>query len=187
MISGKLFFYRKVVPISKSMPRRALTFSAVLHPNGLCRVMRFLLWNAFIRNHSIQYPVIDLEMSTSRLAVYRFFKQAREAGVMLAIFYLADILSAYEDTVTEERWQRALRTSHTLLDCWFNHYNEVIDPTEIIGGDEVMEEFHLRSGKIVGDILENIREAQAGGIVNYQRRCVRMCQGGNRAIKECII
>jgi poly(A) polymerase len=120
----------------------------------------------FIRNHSIQYPVTDPEMSTSRLAVYRFFKQAREAGVMLAIFYLADILSAYEDTVTEERWQRALRTSHTLLDCWFNHYNEVINPTEIIGGDEVMEEFHLRSGKIIGDILESIREAQAGGIVN---------------------
>ncbi len=120
----------------------------------------------FIRNHSIQYPVLDPEMGNSRVAVYHFFKQAREAGVLLAIFYLADILSAYEDTVTEERWQRALRTSRTLLDGWFNHYHEVIDPPAIIDGDEIMDEFHLSAGKIIGEILESIREAQAGGMVN---------------------
>ncbi len=135
----------------------------------------------FIRNHSIQYPINNSQDTDSRLGVYRFFRQASAAGVLLAIFYQADILSAYEDTVTEERWQRALLTSHTLLDCWFNHYDEIIDPPRIIDGDEIMREFNVGPGKIVGEILESVREAQASGKVRTRDEALAYAKAATRS------
>ena len=135
----------------------------------------------FIRNHSIQYPINDLPDADSKLVIYGFFRQAGTAGVLLAIFYQADILSAYEDTVTEERWQKALQTSHTLLDCWFNHYNEIIDPPRILDGDEIMREFNVRPGKIVGEILESVREAQASGKVRTRDEALAYARAATRS------
>jgi len=127
-----------------------------------------------IRCHSLQNVTDDSVEVDPGVRIYRFFKQSNSAGVLLAIFHLADILAAYEDTITEARWERALNTSRILLRSWFNGYAEVIDPPLIVDGDGIMTAFNLQPGRIVGEILEEIREAQVSGKVKTRKEALNL-------------
>ncbi len=126
-----------------------------------------------IRWHSVQLLVNDATIIDQRLQVHRFYRKAGKAGVLLAIFHLADILSAYEDTLKPERWQQALHASRRLLDGWFNHYDEWIEPPALIDGEAVMRELSLHPGKIIGEILEGITEAQVSGGIETRKDALR--------------
>jgi poly(A) polymerase/tRNA nucleotidyltransferase (CCA-adding enzyme) len=107
------------------------------------------------------------------VSIYRYYKKAGTAGVLLAIFYLADVLSAYEDTISEERWGKAMKDSRMLLDSWFNHYGDYVSPPVLIDGDEIMAELNLRPGRAIGETLELVREAEVRGEINNKNEALR--------------
>jgi hypothetical protein len=58
-----------------------------------------------------------------------------------------------------------LDTGRNLLESYFEHPAEHLDPPVLITGDEVMQALGLRPGPQVGILLEALREAQAAGEV----------------------
>ncbi len=139
-----------------------------------------------IRNHSVQYAIDESVNPDPRISLYRFFRRSQSAGVLLAVFHLADILAAYETTLSEQRWNRAMKTSKLILDGWFCQYNSLIEPARLIDGEEIMAEFALQPGKIVGEILERIREAQVCDQVQTKEDAIRFARAelANRSGKE---
>ncbi len=117
-------------------------------------------------SHSDEFP--------SKKAVYRFFHDTREAGVDICILSMADILATYGTTLSQERWVRHLDVIRELLKAWFEERTERIYPTPLINGDELMEEFNLEPGPIVGYLLEALREAQVTGDIHTQPEALNL-------------
>ncbi len=105
------------------------------------------------------------EHPPSRRAVYRFFRQSGEAGVGVCLLSLADVLGIYGYTLPPMQWSRHLDVIRQLLGAWWEEKPPIISLPPLLDGNELMRQFDLQPGPIVGKILEGIREAQAAGEV----------------------
>ena len=101
----------------------------------------------------------------SRRAMYRFFRDLREAAVDVILLSLADLRGTYEHTLPEAKWKAALDVSRLLLENYWERPDEVVKPPSLLNGHEVMEAFALSPSPVVGRLLEAIREGQATGEV----------------------
>jgi hypothetical protein len=108
------------------------------------------------------------------LWLYRFFKEAKSAGVAVGLLHLADILATYEGNLSDERWQSALTFAHQILDGWFNRYDQVVDPKKLINGDELIQRYKLSPGSTIGELIEFVRENQAAGIIATKKDAFRL-------------
>ena len=116
-----------------------------------------------MRIHSMTDRLFRERNQTSRRAIYRFFRDAREAGVDLVILSLADLRATYEHTLPEDLWKTALDVCRTLLENYWERPAEVVKPLSLLDGYEVMQAFDLTPSPKIGKLLEAIREAQAMG------------------------
>ena len=118
-----------------------------------------------IVRHHMRLQHLARDGSPSRRAVYRFFAAAGECGVDVCLIGLADMLAIYGPTLSQDSWAAMLDTVRILLESYFEHPAEHLDPPVLIAGDEVMQALGLRPGPQVGILLEALREAQAAGEV----------------------
>jgi tRNA nucleotidyltransferase/poly(A) polymerase len=102
----------------------------------------------------------------SRRAVYRFFKDTRQAGVDVVLLNLADVLGTYGPELPQDTWAHYLDIHRALLEAWYENPQESVSPTPLINGTDLMEKFGLSPGPQLGQLLEAVREAQAGGEIH---------------------
>ena len=119
-----------------------------------------------MRIHSMVSRLFNEQDQPSRRAIYRFFRDAREAGVDLIILSLADLRATYEHTLPEDLWKTALDVCRMLLENYWERPAEVVKPPSFLDGHEVMDAFALMPSPQVGKLLEAIREAQAMGEIS---------------------
>ena len=102
-------------------------------------------------------------------AVYRFFKDTGSAGVDICLLSLADLMATYGAILPQERWARQISIVRTLLDAWWEHSEEKVNPLAVISGKDLIAEFQLEPGPIIGELLEMIRESQVTGEVKNKK------------------
>ena len=120
----------------------------------------------------------------SRRAIYRFFKDTGPAGVDICLLALADLRATYEQTLPQNVWTAALDIVRTMLENWYEKPDESIDPPALVNGDELMLELNLEPGKLIGDLLETLREAQAMGKVASRDQALQMAREKVEELKE---
>jgi poly(A) polymerase len=106
----------------------------------------------------------------SRKAIYRFFRDAGKAGVDLVLLGLADLRGIRGATLTQETWTAALDVARILLENYWEKPQETVAPPRLLNGNELMSELGLEPGRIVGQVLEAIREGQATGKVENREQ-----------------
>jgi len=112
----------------------------------------------------------------SRKAIYRFFRDAGEAGVDLVLLGLADLHGTRDHTLTQESWKAALDIAHLLLENYWEKREETISPPRLLDGNELMKELNLEPGRIVGQLLEAIREEQAIGKIETREQAMHFAK-----------
>ena len=122
----------------------------------------------------------------SRRAIYRYFRDTGEAGVDICLLTLADLRATYEQTLPEETWAACLDVIRMMLEAWFEKREERVAPALVVDGNDLMREFSLKPGALVGKLIEAIREAQATGEVSTREQAlalarVRLEQGERKA------
>jgi len=105
------------------------------------------------------------EPRISNRAVYRFFRDAGDAGVDICVLTLADQRGNASPQINQQEDARRRATNAILLDRYFRARETVIVPPALIDGRVLMRELRLEAGPRVGELLEAIREAQAEGEV----------------------
>jgi hypothetical protein len=119
-----------------------------------------------MRFHSFTSRLESEKFEPSRKAIYRFFRDTGQAGVDLVLLGLADLRGIYGDTLPQETWITALEVAYVLLENYWEKPEETITPPRLLDGNELMKELNLEPGRIIGQLLEAIREGQATGQIS---------------------
>jgi hypothetical protein len=112
----------------------------------------------------------------SRKAIYRYFRDAGEAGIDLVLLGLADLRGIYDHTLTQETWVAALDVARILLENYWEKREQVVAPPRLLDGNELMHELNLQPGRIIGQLLEAIREGQATGKVETREQALEFAR-----------
>jgi poly(A) polymerase len=112
----------------------------------------------------------------SRKAIYRFFRDTGAAGVDLVLLGLADLRGTQGPALTQATWTAALDVARILLENYWEKPQETVAPPRLLNGNELMAELGLEPGRIVGQLLEEIREGQATGKVETREQALRFAR-----------
>ncbi|MGD8813231.1 MAG: HD domain-containing protein [Anaerolineales bacterium] len=119
-----------------------------------------------IVQHHMRLEWLERENLITARAVYRFYRQAREAGVDSILVSLADCLGKFASGVPEDIWKMRVETARILLSAFLENRNQDVDPEPLLRGSDLITELELNPGPRVGYLLEAIREAQACKEIN---------------------
>jgi hypothetical protein len=112
----------------------------------------------------------------SRKAIYHFFRDTGEAGVDLVLLGLADLRGTQGPALSQGTWTAALDVARILLENYWEKPEETVAPPRLLNGNELMSELGLEPGRIVGQLLEEIREGQATGKVESREQALALAR-----------
>ncbi|HLO34003.1 MAG TPA: HD domain-containing protein [Anaerolineales bacterium] len=129
-----------------------------------------------MRFHFLTSRLEGEKQGPSRKAIYRFFRDTGKAGVDLVLLGLADLRGIQGATLTQETWATALDVARLLLENYWERPQETVAPPRLVNGDELMSELRLEPGRIIGQLLEAIREGQATGKVKDREQALELAR-----------
>jgi putative nucleotidyltransferase with HDIG domain len=118
-----------------------------------------------VRHHMRPHWLHDQNAPAAR-AIYRFWRDTDQAGVDICLLAMADYLGTYGATLDTRTWVSYLETIQTLLERYYRHYNTAVAPLPLITGQTLLDRFGMKPGPQIGELLEQLREAQAVGEVS---------------------
>jgi putative nucleotidyltransferase with HDIG domain len=127
-----------------------------------------------VRNHMRPGLLAGTGQLPTRRAIYRFFRDTGPAGVDICLLSLADVMATYGHTLPIDVWNRQLEVVKSLLEAWWERPQEEVSPPTILNGNEIMAEFKLSPGPLIGELLAAIREAQAAGEISTRAEALAL-------------
>jgi tRNA nucleotidyltransferase/poly(A) polymerase len=119
-------------------------------------------------------PVVpDPPLSLSPLLIHRFYRRAGPAGVEATLVHLASFITVHSPSLPQEDWKRQVQFARSLFEAYFEAYEKFIAPEPLVNGDDLMTEFALSSGPLIGQLLEKLLEAQVLGEVTTREQGLR--------------
>ncbi len=107
------------------------------------------------------------QVTPSRRAIYRFFRDAKEEGVSIILLSLADWRATRGPLADLKKRKGHEKVMLKLVEHYFVEKNKRPIP-KIIDGYKLMERLKIKSGPVVGQILDKIRELQATGEIKKE-------------------
>jgi putative nucleotidyltransferase with HDIG domain len=165
---GWIHFYDHENKGAETAAQRAEAFN--LSNDEVGRIQKLVRHH--MRFHSFTSRMEGEQKEPSRKAIYRFFRDAGEAGVDLVLLGLADLRGTYGPTLPQGTWTAALDVARLLLENYWEKRQETVAPPRILDGNDLMGELNLRPGPIIGQLLEDIREGQATGRISTREEAL---------------
>jgi poly(A) polymerase len=130
-----------------------------------------------MRFHFFTDRMADDRQEPSRKAIYRFFRDAGEAGVDLVLLGLADLRGTQGPMLTQATWTAALDVARILLENYWEKREETVAPPRLLDGNDLMKELSIQPGRKIGQLLEAIREGQATGKIHTREEALELARG----------
>src|SRR4030042_1082467 len=111
-------------------------------------------------------------LPTSR-AVYRYFRDTEDAGIDVLFLALADYLATHGPRLDIEEWQQHNQLIGYILAEHVKQEAEVL-PVRLIDGHDLMDIFDLRPGRLIGELLTEVREAQVAGELSTREEAIAL-------------
>jgi hypothetical protein len=113
--------------------------------------------------HHLRPGFLSREAEITRRALYRFFKDLGDAGPGCALVWWADRMATRGKKSRLDQIDQQRGCVEALLSAYFFKAEEVIRPPRLIDGNRLMEALQLKPGRLIGELLSGIEEAQAEG------------------------
>lgn len=128
------------------------------------------------------YPASLINCADNKKAFARFVRKLGADAPDVIALCRADRLSALGEAVTKEMLDRAL--SH--LDELSKYYESVkdlaLDAKSLLNGREIMEILNLKPSKIIGELIEELKELQITGEITTRQQAISYIK--DKAAKE---
>lgn len=122
------------------------------------------LGETIVRDHMRPLMLVSQERVSSR-AMYRFFRDAGDAGIDVLLLALADHLATYGLESAGNGWQHLVGLVTQMLGYYWERETERAKSPPLVDGRDLLGSFGLKPGPQIGRLLEAVREAQAVGEV----------------------
>ena len=170
--SGRIRFFEHDIRGAVTAATRAEAFN--LSNDEVERIRRIVKHH--MRFHFFTNRLEIGRQEPSRKAIYRYFRDAGEAGVDLVLLGLADLRGTHGHTLTQETWIAALDIARILLENYWERPEQTVAPPRLLDGHELMKELNLHPGRVIGQLLEAIREAQAIGRIETREQAIHFAR-----------
>lgn len=170
--TGRIRFFDHDVQGAKVASMRGHKFN--LSNDEIQRVKKIVFNH--MRFHFFTMQLEEKKKEPTRKSIYRFFRDAGEAGIDLVLLGLADLRGTRDHTQTMENWQAALDIAGIFLENYWEKREETVAPPRLLDGHELMKELNLDGGRIIGQLLEAIREGQAVGEVSTRDEALSLAR-----------
>jgi putative nucleotidyltransferase with HDIG domain len=127
-----------------------------------------------IVRHHMRPLLLANEVSVSSRAVYRFFRDTGDAGVDILVHALADHRATYAPDAEDDRWPHLVNLVARMLATYWELQAEHVTPPPLVDGHDLLREFELQPGPLVGELLEAVREAQVSGEVRTREEALAL-------------
>jgi len=132
--------------------------------------------------HHMRPGQLGLSGPVTPRAVRRFFVDLGPTGILVALFSLADHLATRGPMLGSDEeegqggskagsWRQHVEVVCGLLRDYIRN-RERIMPPRLISAEELMKRLQLSPGPIVGELLEQIAEAQAEGVIHSKEEAL---------------
>ncbi len=104
-------------------------------------------------------------------AMYRYFRDTGDAGVDILFLSLADHLATRGPHLKLAQWREHTHLVDYVLTKHFEP-ESLVAPPKLISGHDLINIFGLSPGPEIGELLEEVREAQASGELNTREEAL---------------
>ena len=164
--SGRIRFFAHDIKGAETASTRAQAFN--LSNDEAERIQKIV--KNHMRFHFFTNQLERDHQEPSRKAIYRFFHDTNEAGIDVVLLGLADLRGVRGPTLTQENWTAALDVARILLENYWERREQTVAPPRLLDGNDLMKELNLQPGRIIGQLLEAIREGQAIGKIESRQQ-----------------
>jgi len=109
---------------------------------------------------------IAAQPDVTRKAVYRYFRDTGAEGVDTLLLSLADHMGTRGPRLNPSAWWQHAQFTRLMLEYYYAHPEQTVILPKLISGKDIMKTFQLPAGPHIGELLEEVREAQATGDVH---------------------
>ncbi len=121
------------------------------------------LVETMVRHHLRLGQMSHDDMPTHR-AIYRYFRDTGEVGTDIILLNLADHLATRGPNLDMAEWRRHAGVAAYVMAEYLAE-KSLVAPPRLIDGHDLIHVFGLKPGPMIGELLETVREAQAGAEV----------------------
>ncbi len=171
---GAIHFYNHPhagAPVASTIMQR---LSASTHDRRLC----FL-----VAAHHMRPGQLGQDGEVTPRAIRRYFVDLGPAGVLIALFSLADHLATLGPQPRNAAWFRHLSVVRLLLTRYIRARNQILPP-RLVHADELMSRLKIQPGPIIGQLLELIAEAQADGTVHSREEAILLAKEHVQSVRK---
>lgn len=104
-------------------------------------------------------------------AIWRFFRDTLDEGVGVLLVSLADYYAYRRQAESQKDIENHRKAIRKILYRYFIH-KEVVKPKLLLNGTDVMGNFSLAQGPMIGKLLRDLEEAQAEGKIRTKKEAL---------------
>ena len=129
--------------------------------------IRFI--EAIVRHHLRPVQMSENGETPTKRAVYRYCRDLEDAGVATLYFSLADHLATRGPNLERNNWDWHVNVVCNIADEYDKDQSTAKLPL-LLNGNDLQNEFDLKPGRQLGQLLDELREAQAAGEISTRQQ-----------------
>ena len=130
------------------------------------------LVESLVYHHLRPVQMANGEFPTQR-AIYRYFRDTGDADIDILVLALADYLASRGPLVSMEEWKKNCQLINYIL-AEHDKQQAKILPVKLIDGHDIMNNFGLAPGPLVGKLLAMVNEAHASGELSTREEALAL-------------
>ena len=135
-----------------------------------------------IKYHIYPSSVVCTE-GTSEKSYLRFFRKAGEETIDLIAIAYADRMSALGPEITQEILNKNIAGLQNLIKIYFEEKNKLAPLPKLVDGNEIMQILNIQASPRLGEIIEQLKEAQISSIVKTKEEAIDFIKKINQNIQ----
>jgi len=116
-------------------------------------------------------------------AIYRYFRDTREADIDILVLALADYLASRGPLASMKEWRNHCQLINYILTEHDKQQAKIL-PVKLIDGHDIMSTFDLVPGPLIGKLLTMVNEAHASGELSTREEALTLIRRELSAVSK---